>query len=109
MRRSRTDVSTPPSNAVVTVADLSDAPTDRKLSSLLFQTLGDLGRAEDAYFEVRGEYTADRRALPGYTPMPGARLIRAGQDWFVVHGEIRGKTLQQVTVWGSGKGPGRER
>lgn len=94
------------SHAVATTTDLSDDPLDRELSSALFKALGDLRHAEDAYYDRHGRYTADRHALTGYTPPPGARVfVTVGSDWFVVHGEIRGKTIQQITVWRAGASP----
>lgn len=95
-----------PSRAVSSITDIRTDSAAAAASSELFRTLQELRRAEDAYFAANGRYTADRHALPGYVPAPGADVfVTAGPDWFVVKGEVRGVTVQQLTVWRADRAP----
>ena len=95
-----------PSRAVASITDIRTDSAAAAASSELFRVLQELRRAEDAYFAANGQYTADRHALTGYTPLPGADVfVTAGPDWLVVKGEIRGVTVQQLTVWRADRAP----
>lgn len=95
-----------PSKAVSSITDIRTDSAAAAQSSDMFASIQALRRAEDAYFAAHGRYTADRHELEGYTPVAGADVfVTAGPDWFVVRGEIRGMTVQQLTVWRADRAP----
>jgi hypothetical protein len=89
-----------PSHAVAALTNIKVDLASRAASSDLFTSLQALRRAEDAYYARNGRYTADRLQLPEYRAPVGASVfVTAGSDWMAIRGEVKGVTVQQITVW----------
>jgi hypothetical protein len=96
-------VSSDPSHSMAALTNIRVDPASRAASSKLFTSLQELRRSEDAYYARRGHYTADRLELPEYRPPAGASVfVTAGSDWMTIRGEVKGVTVQQITVWRDG-------